>query len=97
LTPSARGPARAANEPHVFTASLGNRLRRYGITARTGRNDALTDIAAAVAPVTLAGLLDMHLGTANTWAEASSGSWSRYLDDLLDDEDHPPSNTQEDP
>jgi hypothetical protein len=39
----------------------------------------------------------MHLGTANTWAEASSGSWSRYLDDLLDDEDHPPSNTQEDP
>jgi len=78
-------------------ASLGNRLRRYGITARTGRNDALTDIAAAVAPVTLASLLDMHLGTANAWAEASSGSWSRYLDDLLDDEDHPPSNTQEDP
>jgi hypothetical protein len=25
----------------------------------------------------------MHLRTANTWAEASSGSWFRYLDDLL--------------
>jgi hypothetical protein len=71
-------------------ASLGNRLRRYGITARAGRNDALTEIAAAVAPVTLAYLLDMRLGTANAWAEASSGSWSRYLDDLLDDHDDDP-------
>ena len=72
-------------------ASLGNRLRRYGITARAARNDALTDVAAAVTPVTLASLLDMHLGTANTWAEASSGSWARYLDDLLDDhDDHDP-------
>ncbi len=68
-------------------ASLGNRLRRYSITARAARNDALTEVAAAVAPVTLACLLDMRLGTANAWAEASSGSWSRYLDDLLDDED----------
>jgi hypothetical protein len=32
-------------------------------------------------------LLDMRLGTANAWAETSSGTWSRYLDDLLDDED----------
>jgi GrpB protein len=53
------------------------------ITARAARNDARTDIAAAVAPITLASLPDMHLGTANTWAEASSGSWSRYLDDPL--------------
>jgi hypothetical protein len=68
-------------------ASLGNRLRRYGITARAARNDALTDVAAAVAPITLASLLDMHPNTANTWAEASSGSWARYLDDLLDDHD----------
>jgi len=68
-------------------ASLGKRLRCYGITARAARNDALTEVAAAVAPVTLAFLLDMRLGTANAWAEASSGSWSRYLDDLLDDED----------
>jgi hypothetical protein len=51
------------------------------ITARAARNDALTDIAAAVGPITLASLPDMHLGTANTWAEASSGSWFRYLDD----------------
>ena len=29
----------------------------------------------------------MHLNTANTWAEASSGSWARYLTDLLDDHD----------
>jgi hypothetical protein len=79
-------------------ASLGNRLRRYGITARTARNDALTEVAAAVAPVTLALLLDMRLGTANAWAEASSGSWSRYLDDLLDDEDdEPTSHHGEDP
>jgi hypothetical protein len=77
-------------------ASLGNRLRRYGITARAARNDALTGVAAAVAPVTLASLLDMHLNTANTWAEASSGSWSRYLDDLLDDHDeHDPGDPQE--
>ncbi len=71
--------------------SLGNRLRRYGVTARAARNDALTDVAAAVGPITLASLLDMPLGTANTWAEASSGSWARYLDDLLDDDptDHP--------
>jgi len=75
-------------------ASLGNRLRRYGITARAARNDALTDVAAAVAPITLASLLDMHLGTANTWAEASSGSWSRYLDDLLDDEEDDRIDTQ---
>ncbi len=68
-------------------ASLRKRLRRYGITARAARNDELTEVAAAVAPVTLAYLLDMHLGTANAWAEASSGSWSRYLDDLLDDQD----------
>jgi hypothetical protein len=39
----------------------------------------------------------MHLTTANAWAEASSGSWSRYLDDLLDDEDDPPSNANEAP
>jgi len=71
----------------VRQASLGQRLRRYGITARAARNDALTEVAAAVAPITLAYLLDMHLGTANAWAEASSGSWSRYLDDLLDDHD----------
>jgi hypothetical protein len=58
-----------------------------GITARTARNDALTEVTAAVAPVTLALLLDMRLGTANAWAETSSGTWSRYLDDLLDDED----------
>jgi hypothetical protein len=68
-------------------ASLGARLRRYGITARAARNDTLSDIAAAVAPVTVASLLDMHINTANAWAEASSGSWSRYLDDLLDDQD----------
>jgi hypothetical protein len=77
-------------------ASLGNRLRRYGITARAARNDALTEVAAAVAPVTLACLLDMRLGTANAWAEASSGSWSRYLDDLLDDQDDTDDTPQED-
>ncbi len=72
-------------------ASLGQRLRRYGITARAARNDALTEVAAAVAPITLAYLLDMHLGMANAWAEASSGSWSCYLSDLLDDhDDHDP-------
>jgi hypothetical protein len=77
-------------------ASLGNRLRRYGITARAARNDALTDVAAAVAPITLASLLDMHPNTANTWAEASSSSWARYLDDLLDDHDeHDPGDPQE--
>ncbi len=75
--------------------SLGNRLRRYGITARAARNDALTEVAATVAPVTLALLLDMRLGTANAWAEASSGSWSRYLDDLLDDEDDTDATLQE--
>jgi hypothetical protein len=52
-------------------------------TARAARNDARTDIAAAVAPITLASLPDVHLSTANIWAEASSGSWFRYLDDLL--------------
>jgi hypothetical protein len=77
-------------------ASLGARLRRYGITARAARNDALTDIAAAVAPLTVASLLDMHINTANAWAEASSGSWSRYLDDLLDDEDDTDGTPQED-
>jgi hypothetical protein len=78
-------------------ASLGARLRRYGITARAARNDALTDIAAAAAPLTVASLLDLHPNTANAWAEASSGSWSRYLDDLLDDHDDEPSNPGEDP
>jgi hypothetical protein len=52
--------------------------------ARQGKPD-----VCAVAPLTVASLLDMHLGTANTWAEASSGSWSHYLDDLLDDHDDP--------
>ena len=79
-------PGRLPGRP-LRPASLGARLRRYGITARAARNDALTDIAAAVAPLTVASLLDMHPNTANAWAEASSGSWSRYLDDLLDDQD----------
>jgi hypothetical protein len=81
-------------------ASLGARLRRYSITARAARNDALSDIAAAVAPVTVVSLLDMHINTANAWAEASSGSWSRYLDDLLDDHDeheHNADNKEPDP
>jgi hypothetical protein len=77
-------PGRLPGRP-LRPAGLGNRLRRYGITARAARNDALTDIAATVAPLTAASLLDMHPNTANAWAEASSGSWSRYLDDLLDD------------
>jgi hypothetical protein len=77
-------------------ASLGARLRRYGITACAARNDALTDIATAVAPLTVASLLDMHPNTANAWAEASSGSWARYLDDLLDDEDDTDGTPQED-
>jgi hypothetical protein len=38
----------------------------------------------------------MHPNTANAWAEASSGSWARYLDDLLDDEDDTDGTPQED-
>jgi len=88
-------PGRLPGRP-MRPGSLGARLRRYGITARAARNDALSDIAAAVAPVTAASLLDMRLGTANAWAEASSGSWSRYLDDLLDDHDDPTGDARED-
>jgi hypothetical protein len=71
-------PGRVPGQP-IDNHSLTNRLNRHGISARPGRNGALTALAADLPAAILADLLGLHFNTAVRWVTYARRDWTGYL------------------
>ncbi len=74
----------------ITPARLGERLRRIGVYAQTGRRAALLDLAAQLPAAVLADLLGLHQTTAAKWMHQAGGDWSRYAAELARSHPHQP-------
>ena len=62
----------------IHPEHLRHRLKRYGITARSARAAALTDLAQVLPAAILADLLGISESQAARWTQAANGDWARY-------------------
>lgn len=71
-------------------ARLGERLRKLGIAAQTGRRATLTHLAAQLPAAVLADLLNLAPTTAVHWVRDAGGDWNRYAAELARTSNHQP-------
>lgn len=71
-------------------ARLGERLRKLGIAAQTGRRAILTHLAAQLPAAVLADLLNLAPTTAVHWVRDAGGDWNRYAAELARTSNHQP-------
>jgi hypothetical protein len=69
---------------------LGDRLRKLGIRAQSGRRAALTHLAAQLPAAVLADLLGIAPRTAVNWVHDAGGDWNRYAAQLSQTGNHQP-------
>lgn len=74
----------------ITPSRIGERLRKLGIYAQTGRRAALLDLAAQLPAAVIADLLGLHDTTAAKWAHQAGGDWTRYAADLIRSPPHQP-------
>ena len=74
----------------LTAARLGERLRRHGIRAQTGRRSALTHLAAQLPAAVLADLLGIAPTTAVNWVHDAGGDWNRYAARIAHTSNHEP-------
>lgn len=74
----------------LTAARLGDRLRKLGIRAQSGRRAALTHLAAQLPATVPADLLGIHPTTAVNWVHDAGGDWNRYAAQLTQTGNHQP-------
>ena len=62
----------------MSASAMSTRLRNLGIEPRAARNTALLQLGAELPSLVLAGLLGVHINTAERWNAAAGARWTNY-------------------